>query len=107
VDVFAIENMFQACYSGYEDEVVALVNIGANSINVNILEKGVTAFTRDISIGGSQFTEEIQKQLNVSFDEAEALKLGGDLGFTDGNNRSGYPSGSRRNYSFRIRRNCG
>jgi type IV pilus assembly protein PilM len=44
------------------------------------LEKGVTAFTRDISIGGSQFTEEIQKQLNVSFDEAEALKLGGDLG---------------------------
>jgi type IV pilus assembly protein PilM len=80
VDVFAIENMFQACYSGYEDEVVALVNIGANSINVNILEKGVTAFTRDISIGGSQFTEEIQKQLNVSFDEAEALKLGGDLG---------------------------
>ncbi|MEZ4846582.1 MAG: hypothetical protein R2877_06480 [Bdellovibrionota bacterium] len=25
-------------------------------------------------------TEEIQKQLNVSFDEAEALKLGGDLG---------------------------
>lgn len=80
VDVFAIENMFQTCYPGYEDQVVALVNIGANSVNVNVLEKGVTAFTRDISIGGSQFTEEIQKQLNVSFDEAEALKLGGDLG---------------------------
>jgi type IV pilus assembly protein PilM len=80
VDVFAIENMFQTCYAGYEDQVVALVNIGANSINVNVLERGVTAFTRDITIGGSQFTEEIQKQLNVSFDEAEALKLGGDLG---------------------------
>lgn len=80
VDVFAIENMFQTCYPGYDDQVVALVNIGANSVNVNVLEKGITSFTRDISIGGSQFTEEIQKQLNVSFDEAEALKLGGDLG---------------------------
>ncbi len=80
VDVFAIENMFQACYKGYDDQVIGLVNIGANSINVNILESGVTSFTRDISVGGSQFTEEIQKQLNVSFDEAEALKLGGDLG---------------------------
>jgi len=34
-------------------------------------------FTRDVTIGGNQFTEEIQKQLNVSFEEAEALKTGG------------------------------
>jgi type IV pilus assembly protein PilM len=30
-------------------------------------------------MGGNQFTEEIQKQLNVSYEEAEALKLGGNV----------------------------
>jgi type IV pilus assembly protein PilM len=37
----------------------------------------VSAFTRDIAQGGNQYTDEIQKQLNVSYDEAEALKIGG------------------------------
>ena len=37
----------------------------------------MTVFTRDVTIGGNQFTEEIQKQLNVSYEEAEALKIGG------------------------------
>jgi type IV pilus assembly protein PilM len=34
-------------------------------------------FTRDITVGGNAFTEEIQKQLNISAEEAEALKVGG------------------------------
>jgi type IV pilus assembly protein PilM len=80
VDAFAIENMFEANYGVQEGETVVLANIGASVTNVNILRGGVSTFTRDISIGGSQFTEEIQKQLNVSHDEAESLKLGGDLG---------------------------
>jgi type IV pilus assembly protein PilM len=42
----------------------------------------VTTFTRDITMGGNAFTEEIQKQLNISYDEAEALKVGGQ-GETD------------------------
>ncbi len=37
----------------------------------------MTTFTRDITMGGNAFTEEIQKQLNISYDEAEALKVGG------------------------------
>jgi len=79
VACFSIEN----CYDLSEDlaggQVVALVNIGASLININILNNGVTAFTRDINMGGNQFTEEIQKQLNVSHEEAEALKLGGNI----------------------------
>ena len=56
-----------------------LVNIGASIININVLRGGTTAFTRDITLGGNQYTEEIQKQLNVSYEEAEALKIGGDV----------------------------
>ena len=54
-----------------------LINAGAAVVNINILAQGVTTFTRDVTIGGNQFTEEIQKQLSVSYEEAEALKVGG------------------------------
>lgn len=79
VSAFAIENCFDINDDGEASEVVALVNIGASLVNINILNNGVTAFTRDINMGGNQFTEEIQKQLNVSHEEAEALKLGGNI----------------------------
>ena len=60
-----------------------LINAGASVVNINILAGGVTVFTRDVTIGGNQFTEEIQKQLNVSYEEAEALKIGGGRGDAD------------------------
>jgi type IV pilus assembly protein PilM len=77
VAAFCVENAFEANYDLPTSDTIVLVNIGASVININVLSQGTTAFTRDISMGGNQFTEEIQKQLNVSYDEAEALKLGG------------------------------
>ncbi len=74
VDSFAIENAFNLGYDSPVDEVVALVNIGASVMNINILQGGTSAFTRDISIGGRQITEEIQKRLKMTYEEAENLK---------------------------------
>lgn len=76
VDAFAVQNSFATNY-GNPSETVVLINAGAAVVNINILTAGATVFTRDITIGGNQFTEEIQKQLNVSYEEAEALKIGG------------------------------
>jgi len=76
IDSFALENMFEANYPVGRDEVVALANIGASVTNINILKRGVSSFTRDIFTGGNAITEEIQRQLNVDFEEAETLKLG-------------------------------
>src|SRR5207247_9706569 len=59
-----------------EDEVVALVNIGASIMNINILRNGSSVFWRDIASGGNKFTEEIQKELHLSQEQAEALKRG-------------------------------
>ena len=56
---------------------MVLINVGAAVANINIVRNGITTFTRDITMGGNAFTEEIQKQLNISYDEAEALKVGG------------------------------
>ena len=76
IDSFALENMFEANYPVVRDEVIALANIGASVTNINILKRGISSFTRDIFTGGNAITEEIQRQLNVDFDEAETLKLG-------------------------------
>ena len=81
VDAFAVQNAYEANYELGTDTVV-LINVGAAVANINILAKGNTTFTRDITMGGNAFTEEIQKQLNISYDEAEALKVGGQ-GETD------------------------
>jgi type IV pilus assembly protein PilM len=75
VDSFAIENAYNLSYESPEDEVVALVNIGAGVMTINVLKGGTSAFTRDISIGGRQITEDIQKRLKMTYEEAEALKV--------------------------------
>jgi type IV pilus assembly protein PilM len=80
VAAFAVSNAFEQTYETGSDDVVALVNIGSQVVNINILAQGVPAFTRDISTGGNVYTEEIQKALSVSFEEAERLKIGGSRG---------------------------
>ncbi len=80
VAAFAIENAYELNYEPESEGVVALVNIGAQVVNINIVQDGVPAFTRDITTGGNQYTEEIQKALAVGYEEAERIKVGG----TDG-----------------------
>jgi type IV pilus assembly protein PilM len=82
VDAFAVQNAFEKNYEVPGGETVVLVNVGAAVSNINVLANGTTTFTRDVTMGGNAFTEEIQKQLNVSYEEAEALKIGGQ-GETD------------------------
>jgi len=75
VDAFGLENIFCANF-GVGDHITGLVNVGASAININVLVDGMSAFTRDISMGGDRYTEEIQKGLNISFGEAERAKRG-------------------------------
>ncbi len=79
IDSFTLENMFEINYPVSQEENIVLVNIGASVTNINILKGGLTFFTRDISIGGNQFTEELQKGLNLNFQDAEILKKGGEV----------------------------
>lgn len=78
VDAFCLQNMFEVNYGIAEGQTIVLLDIGAGTININVVADGVTTFTRDISMGGNQFTEEIQKQLNITYEEAETYKRGGD-----------------------------
>ena len=73
---FAVENAFEANFEPGPDDVIAVINIGAQVTNINVVVGGVPAFTRDISVGGNQYTAEIQRALSISFDEAERIKIG-------------------------------
>jgi type IV pilus assembly protein PilM len=79
VAAFTLQNCFELNY-GTSSETVALLNVGASTSTINIMSGGVSTFTRDVTIGGNSFTEEIQKRLNVGFEEAEAYKCGGTAG---------------------------
>ncbi len=79
VDAFALENMYELNYDVNEEENVALVNIGASMININILKGGVSVFTRDSSIGGNLHTEALQKEFTISYSNAEKLKHEGSM----------------------------
>lgn len=78
VDAFAMQNAFELNYKGDvgPSEVIALINIGASLINMNIIQGEISLFTRDISTGGNLYTETIQRELNLSREHAENLKRG-------------------------------
>lgn len=74
VDGFALENSFE--YSHPEDKNVALVDIGASKMSINILSQGISVVARDVVLGSQQLTEQIQDALGTDSDEAEKIKLG-------------------------------
>lgn len=80
---FAIQNMFEFNYGNNRNETVALIDIGANIMNINVISNGISMFTRDISIGGDILNEDIMKQLNVSWEEAVQFKIGLDGSISD------------------------
>ncbi|HYX26543.1 MAG TPA: type IV pilus assembly protein PilM [Thermoanaerobaculia bacterium] len=76
VDAFAVQNAYEVSYELDPRKVVALINLGAGVTNINVLARGTTVFWRDISFGGNQFTEALQREFNLSFAQAEGLKQG-------------------------------
>ncbi len=77
INAFTIQNIFESQYGLPEDATVALLNVGAAVSSLNIVSQGVSSFTREIANAGNQITEEIQKQCNVPYEQAEAYKCGG------------------------------
>lgn len=76
VNPFALENIYEINYEIEAGKNVALVNIGANTINMNILKGGISVFTRDSAVGSNLHTEVLQREFNLTYEVAERLKRG-------------------------------
>jgi len=78
VDAFALHNAFEINYPDAMRGIVALVNIGHDVTNINILDDGVPILTRDITVGTRRFREDLQRECGISADEAQQLLQGYD-----------------------------
>lgn len=61
-----------------------LIHITSGLTNIAVVERGVPRFTRVSALGGNQFTQAIANVLNLTFDEAEDLKIRVGLPSLDG-----------------------
>jgi len=80
IDALALQNCYEYNYQPAPGQVVALLNLGASVMNINIVKGTTPLFPRDVSVGGHQYTDSLQKELDLSFEDAESLKLGNKVG---------------------------
>jgi len=76
VDAFALQNCYEINYQPTDGQIIALLNVGASTMNINIMNGVKSVFTRDVSVGGNQYTGLLQKELALTFEQAEAVKRG-------------------------------
>jgi type IV pilus assembly protein PilM len=80
VDAFALQNAYELNYEPVKGATVALLDIGASTMTIHIVSGTDFLFTRDVSVGGHQYTEFIQKEFSLSYDQAQKLKHGETVG---------------------------
>jgi type IV pilus assembly protein PilM len=78
VDAFALHNAFEANYPEALTGTIALLNIGNEATNLNILDEGVPILTRDLGVGTRRFREDLQRENGMSAEDAEDLLRGFD-----------------------------
>ena len=76
VNAFCVGNAYEISNEIEPDRSVALVNIGASTINLNILKGGITVFTRDSAVGSNMHTEALMREFGIEHEAAEMLKMG-------------------------------
>ena len=75
VDSFALINSFLSSEPQDQSKgIVALLHIGSEFTNINILKDRVSHFMRDINTGGREITKMLSEKLNIDIDDAENLK---------------------------------
>ena len=83
VEPYAAQTAFELIESqlpgGGKDQIIAIVDIGATIMSINVLRNGQSVYMRDQPFGGNQLTQEIQRHFNLSPEEAETAKRSGGL----------------------------
>jgi type IV pilus assembly protein PilM len=81
LNMFALNNVFEHVHSHNiidNSPGILLIDFGAQTTKLVIYKNKAPIFTREMNLGGSNITEEIQRQLGESFGNSEELKKSGD-----------------------------
>ncbi|BFM05186.1 pilus assembly protein PilM [Halioxenophilus aromaticivorans] len=82
VEAFTMERAFGLIadqLEEHDDQVIAIVDVGATMTTLSVLVSGKTVYTREQLFGGKQLTEEIQRRYGLSTEEAGLAKKQGGL----------------------------
>jgi type IV pilus assembly protein PilM len=76
VAAFAVQNAFEANVDVEPQEVIALIDVGAEVTNINFVSEKKSHFIRDISTAGNDCSQRIQKNLGLSREQALEVMRG-------------------------------
>ena len=77
VDIFAMQNAFEISVANINpDKCYVLIDIGSETLSTNVIKGDISLFTRSSLLGGMQITKQIMDEFQVSFEDAEKIKLG-------------------------------
>jgi type IV pilus assembly protein PilM len=74
-DVLALANAYEFFEGERANETIVLVNAGATSTSVSVLENGAVKAARIFNIAGNSFTRAVKREFSVELEEAETLKI--------------------------------
>lgn len=76
VEAFALHNAFVHNYPEAADGVMALVNVGRDITNLNVIEEGVPVLARNLSLGSRTVAESLQREFRLTEEQAERVLRG-------------------------------
>src|SRR3990172_3434431 len=76
VDSFALHNAFELNYPEAMEGMGALIHIGHEVTNINILQNGIPLLTRDLSVGTRRFREDLQRERGLGSEDADRTLQG-------------------------------
>jgi len=83
VEAFATQTAYELIAhqlpNGGKEQIVAIVDIGASMMHINVLHNNQSIYQREQSFGGNQLTQEIQRRYSLSAEEADLAKRNGGL----------------------------
>jgi type IV pilus assembly protein PilM len=83
VESYAILSSFELIEKQFPDggkgQIIALVDVGANVMNLTVLRNDQQLYAREQAFGGNQLTQDIARHYGMSFEEAEAAKRSNNL----------------------------
>ncbi|NCN07613.1 pilus assembly protein PilM [Candidatus Falkowbacteria bacterium] len=65
---------------GNDKSIIMLVDLGASTSSIAIVERGIPVLSRSLEMGGTMITRAISNSLNINFDRAEQFKQDLSLG---------------------------
>ena len=83
VESFAVLSAFELIEKqlpdGGKGQIIALVDVGANVMNLTVFRNGQQLYVREQAFGGNQLTQDIARLFGMTFEEAEAEKRRNNL----------------------------